>query len=211
MSALTDIQRQALEMFFDLDESEGFVIAGGVGLLLTGLTTRPTEDIDLFATGAARTVIAAGDAFEASCTARGWTVDRIQDAESFRRIAIETRGEPLLVDLAIDSAPSDPPTVTVVGPTYAPTELAARKLLALFDRAAARDFVDLHAISERLDLHDVLAAAEVIDEGFDIGVLVEMLAHVDRFDDEELRRLGANPSTLREFTRAWSVELENSA
>ena len=34
--------------------------------------------------------------------------------------------------------------------------LAARKVLALFDRAEARDFVDVHTLSQRFDLDDLL-------------------------------------------------------
>jgi hypothetical protein len=40
--------------------------------------------------------------------------------------------------------------VTAAGPTLAPEELAGHKLLALFDRAAARDFADIYADSARI-------------------------------------------------------------
>jgi predicted nucleotidyltransferase component of viral defense system len=35
------------------------------------------------------------------------------------------------------------------GPTFALEELAGRKLLALFDRAEARDFADVYDIAQR--------------------------------------------------------------
>ena len=57
--------------------------------------------------------------------------------------------EDLIVDLALEAAPSMPATVSILGPTFAPDELAGRKLLALFDRAAARDFADVFQLSER--------------------------------------------------------------
>ena len=57
--------------------------------------------------------------------------------------------EDLIVDLALEAPPSMPATVSILGPTFAPDELAGRKLLALFDRAAARDFADVFQLSER--------------------------------------------------------------
>jgi predicted nucleotidyltransferase component of viral defense system len=86
-----------------------------------------------------------------------------------------------------------------VGPTYPPRELAARKLLALFDRAEARDFVDVHALSTRFDLEDLLALARDLDEGFTAALLAEMLASHRRFTDDELADLGGDPPRLRAF------------
>jgi hypothetical protein len=48
-SPLTDLERAVLELFFGLPESRGFVLAGGAALVATGLTERPTKDVDLFA------------------------------------------------------------------------------------------------------------------------------------------------------------------
>ena len=46
------------------------------------------------------------------------------------------------------NAPPDlPASVTAAGPTLAPEELAGHKLLALFDRAAARDFSDVYVLA----------------------------------------------------------------
>ena len=50
--------------------------------------------------------------------------------------------EDLLVDLVLDSAPGRPASASVAEPTFAPDELAGRKVIALFDRGAARDFID---------------------------------------------------------------------
>jgi len=49
----------------------------------------------------------------------------------------------VVTDLAVDTPPDFPASSTAAGPTLAPEELAGRKLLALFGRAAARDFADV--------------------------------------------------------------------
>ena len=64
------------------------------------------------------------------------------DSPTFCRLLATDWSDELLVDLAIDSPPHDLPTVTLLGPTMGPLELAGRKLLALFGPAEARDFAD---------------------------------------------------------------------
>lgn len=46
--SLTPIQIEVARAFFQLPQSEGYVLAGGAALLANGLISRPTEDIDLF-------------------------------------------------------------------------------------------------------------------------------------------------------------------
>lgn len=207
---LTDLQQAALELFFSLPESAGFVLAGGAALVATGLTTRPTRDIDLFGSDLAAGVAAAADALEAACAQRDWTTERIRNSATFRRLVVRSPVEEVLVDLAIDSPPLGPPTVTAVGPTYAPDELAARKVLALFDRAEARDFVDVHALSEHFDLDHLLDLAAKLDGGFTPTLLAEMLATHHRFTDEDFADLGGDPPRLRAFADQWGRQLPQS-
>ncbi len=47
--ALTPLQIRVARIFFDLDTSDGFLVAGGAALLASELIARPTEDLDLFA------------------------------------------------------------------------------------------------------------------------------------------------------------------
>ena len=42
-STLTELQRLVLELFFELPEADGFVLAGGAALVASGLTERPTH------------------------------------------------------------------------------------------------------------------------------------------------------------------------
>jgi hypothetical protein len=41
-------QIEVANAFFDLVESQGFVVAGGAALVALGLSTRPTQDLDVF-------------------------------------------------------------------------------------------------------------------------------------------------------------------
>lgn len=203
--ALNVLQVSVLRLFFSLPESNGFILAGGAGLVAAGLSTRPTDDIDLFAPTAS--VAAAGDALDLASQERGWTVMQVQNAPTFRRLVISAAtGDQVLVDLARDAGPRSAPMVTTVGPTYPPEELAARKVLALFDRAALRDFVDVANVVNRYGKDQLLQLAAEIDAGFDPDVFAEMAHTLDRFSDDEINQF-ADAATIRSFFQGWVDEL----
>ena len=54
-----------------------------------------------------------------------------------------------------------------------PDEVAADKTLALFGRVAARDLVDVAALTDRYPLQQLCALAEEKDTGFDPSVLAD--------------------------------------
>lgn len=183
------------------------MLAGGAALVATGLTDRPTNDIDLFGADLAQGIAPPADALEAACVEHGWTIERVRDTATFRRLIVRRAADELLVDLAIDSPPLGTPTVTAFGPTYPPEELAARKVLALFDRAEARDFVDVHTLSEHFELDHLAELAGQLDRGFTDGLLAEALASHQRFTDGELEELVADPPELRAFADRWRNRL----
>lgn len=103
-----------------------------------------------------------------------------------------------------------PATASVAGPTFAPEELAGRKLIALFDRAAARDFVDVYSLARHFGKPALLARATLIDLGFDIQVLASMMDHLDAYSDVDLSldpRITDIPA-LRAFFADWAADLQ---
>ncbi len=111
----------------------------------------------------------------------------------------------VLVDLAIDSPPHATPTMTVLGPTLAPVELAGRKLLALFGRAEARDFADVYLLAQRFGKEALMQEAELLDAGFDRTILAQMIGTLGRFADDEIP-LGDIPAA-KAFFGDWIDEL----
>jgi hypothetical protein len=182
---LTAFQVQVAQLFFSLPEAAGFLLAGGAGLVAQHLTTRPTQDLDFF-TGVGGTGIAAArDALEAAAHGRGWTIEKVRDEATFCRLVVHGNDD-LLVDLALDSPPEHPATASLIGPTFAPRELAGRKVVALFDRAEARDFADVFELSQHFSKEDLLAEASEVDRGFDWHIFAEMLRSLARFRDADL-------------------------
>lgn len=192
-------------MFFGLKASQGFVVAGGAGLLASELINRPTEDLDLFASAPTESVTAARDSFVKALDRRGWEYGLLVDSPTFCRVVVRDVRDEVLVDLALDSPPMSSPTMTVLGPTLAPLELAGRKLLALFGRAEARDFADVYVLVQRYGKSRVLEQAAALDAGFDLSVLGQMMRTLDRFDDDEIPLPSAQVAEARTYFAAWAA------
>ncbi len=205
-TALTAFQLEVARLFFSLPRSQGFLLAGGAALAAQHLTDRPTQDLDFFTRIGAGDLASARDALEAAVVSRGWNVRRLRDSDTFCRLII-SGPEELLVDLALDSPPADPPTTSPAGPTFSLQELAGRKLLALFDRAEARDFADVYALSKRFAKTTLIERAREIDPGFDQPVFADMLATMRRFRDDDLPVPAQEIPALRQFFERWQQEL----
>ncbi len=164
-AVLTAFQIEVARVFFALPATQGFLLTGGAALVAQQLSARPTQDLD-FLTTRGGYVPAARDEFETAAAARGWSVTRIRDEPQFCRL--QAHGpEDLLVDLLVDAPPSQPSVASLLGPTLGPEALAGRKLLALFDRAAPRDFVDVYVLVRRYGRELLLDRAAAVDLGFD--------------------------------------------
>jgi len=187
-AGLTPFQIAVAELFFSLPESDGFLLAGGAALAAQHLTSRPTRDLDLFTRSGHATVPAARDAFELAAAGHGWSVRRIRDDITFCRLVVSGE-EPLLVDLALDAPPQLPPSQSIAGPTFGLEKLAGRKLLALFDRAEARDFADVYILVQRYGTATLLSRAAQVDPGLNPTILADMIGSLARFDDADIATL----------------------
>lgn len=203
---LTAFQIAVASLFFSLPTSEGFLLAGGAALAAQQLTSRPTHDLDLFTRAGATSVPEARDAFEAAARSRGWAVERLRDAETFCRLVVHGDDD-LLVDLALDSPPTMPPSASFAGPTFGLEELAGRKVIALFDRAEARDFADVFALAQRYPKNLLIQRAAEVDAGFDLIVLTTMMGTLSRFRDDEIPIDAELTQEIRAFFEKWRTEL----
>lgn len=89
------------------------------------------------------------------------------DQNDFVRLLITGSGESLIVDLGRDSPAEQPVDATDLGPTLSLRDLTARKTLALFGRAEARDFTEVYDLARRFGRDQLLDWAAEDDPGFD--------------------------------------------
>jgi hypothetical protein len=86
-------------------------------------------------------------------------------------------------------------------------ELAVDKVLALFGRAEARDFVDLVALEPRYGLERLCELAVQKDLGFDPGVFADMLTRFDRLRRDEFELEDTQYERLRGEVARWREQM----
>ena len=197
-------------MFFSLPASDGFLLAGGGALLASGLTSRPTQDLDFFGEKGRVNVGEMSEQFLKAVEVRGWECDVLQSDAFFVRLQVKGTGE-VLVDIAIDVAAQYPSQFSILGPTFNHEELAGRKLLALFDRAEARDFADVFVLAQSFSKELLIVRASEIEISLEFDVLAQMMRSIVRFSDSDLPIDESLLKDLRFFFEEWANELDPMA
>lgn len=198
---LTPIQRRIATIIGGLPEAEQFALAGGAALIARGDVERQTRDLDFFGP-AASDVDRLVPAAERALMDAGMDVRRIREGAGFVRLEVRGGGEVTEIDLAAD-ARLMPIERGELGPILAGEELAVDKVLAVFGRAEARDFIDLAAVADRYGLAYLCRRALAKDKGFDPQVFREMLHRFDRLPRDEFEIPDSGYQRLRETIERW--------
>ena len=202
---LTPLQERVARIVSSLPEAAGFALAGGAALVVGRAVDRSTKDLDFFGPSAdeVQSLLAA---LEPALTDAGLTVRRERVTTSFVRLTVTADNDTTEVDLAAD-ARMRPTRSGPLGPMLALEELAADKLLAPFDRAQARDFVDVAALVERFGLDRLCELAKEKDPGFSRPVLRDMLGGFGRFDQTDFGLDHSTYAHLAQDVRRWHTTL----
>jgi hypothetical protein len=202
---LSDVQQRVAQLVGQLPEAAEFALAGGAALVLAEVVERQTRDLDYFGP-TADAVGTLAHAIEMALTVRGLDVRRERSNTGFVRLIVSDGGDTTELDIAVD-ARIRPVETGPFGPTLALEELAADKLLALFDRAQARDFIDVEALVRRFGLDRLCALAAEKDRGFSRSGLVEALGTFDRFTATDLGTDEPGRQRLATAVRQWERQL----
>lgn len=126
---------------------------------------------------------------------------------TFARVAVhDTAGDAVLVEMGSDYRLT--PTVeTRVGPALSSKELGADKVLALFGRAEARDFVDVYHLAAIHGIEAMLGWAAQKDTGFDPYYFAVAMDQLDRHGREEFAVDDATMAALRDFFAQLRADL----
>lgn len=206
---LSGFQRQLLELVAGLSEADRFALAGGAALILRGTVERGTNDLDFFIghrdmpPGAILRVV---EATEAALDAAGlaWTRDAV--SETFARLTVAGPDEECRIDFATDVRIRDPDR-TGSAAVLSLEELAADKMLALFGRAAARDFQDVAALRQHFGWQRLFALAVEKDAGFTPERFLDAVVAFDRLEPDEFDLPPADYQRLRDQVRDWQHQI----
>jgi hypothetical protein len=191
------IHRRLAQIGLRVGGPYGFALAGGHAIAAHGILERPSEDVDLFPTAVGEVI--------AAYRADGLEVQVDLRLDTFARLHVTDPGQPdrqHRVELVANWR-AQPPVQMDIGPVLHPDDVMAGKMDALYNRAAARDFLDVDAAitSGRYTLDQLCDLAHEADAGFDRQLFAAML---DRLDDEDFTEYGVGPehvAALRQRSR----------
>jgi hypothetical protein len=193
-------------------ERYGFALAGGYAVQAAGFLQRPSEDIDLFTIWERRNEFeTAVGAIVAAYRAAGLHVEAERRHDTFTRLTVTDGVQSAKVELGVDLRANEPVRISV-GPVLHPDDAVANKMGALYERALARDFIDIHAVlrSGRYDEAGLIKLAERADITFDRAVFADALAQAQLLDDDDFAQyglVGAHLDDLRRRFAAWRADL----
>lgn len=202
-SELARVGLGALECF-------GFALAGGYALAAHGLVDRTSEDVDLFTNRLdpdefTRAVEAITNAYNQA----GYEVDLVRRADLFARLLVGD-DDPVRVELAYDWR-SRRPALLDIGPVLDRDDAVAGKVLALWGRGQARDYIDVHAaLVGAYSESQLLELAARADDGFDHHDFGRVLVAVDDRSQASFADYGLDETetnALRDRLRTWGNAL----
>ena len=205
---LPEFQERVASVAFSVAEADGFALAGGSALIAHGVVDRTTNDLDCFGPS-----LDAVDRFwpavKMQLESNGFAVEVRVAAHGFAKLVVQdvATGEVTQVDVGFDPVRNDAVRMEF-GPVRAMADLVADKLLALFGRAAPRDFVDVFALRQRFTRREMEAGARSKDRGFDLTVLGEAFGVLGSLPRSSFEVDDARFLRLVEEFRDWRAELQ---
>lgn len=199
--ALSRSQRRIVADVMSVVASDGFVIAGGMALIVAGVSSRPTHDLDAFS-ATCDDVAKVADRLIEQLQGSGYLVEVHRSDPAFARMTVSTgkyRRTVLVVELGRDHQ-LFAPVGSTLGPTLSIRELAANKVLAAFGRREPRDLVDLASLADAISLRQAVVDARTKDSGFSRDPFVEMVTRTLLVRDD-LWSEGSDPDAVRDFAR----------
>jgi len=216
LEIITPLQKEILKIFPEIEDSNAFYLTGGTALAAFYLTHRKSNDLDFF-TGEENILTPFSFRLEKKLRDQQINTERRRGLHSFVELVVNKGDESTLIHIAQD-APFrlEPPIELPEFPGLkidSLVDIASNKLLALFQRATLRDFIDIyflikenHFTSEKL-----IKLAKEKDPGFELywlGVAFERI-NVFSFDSPDMLLL-IKPCAMKDLLSLfnnWRAEL----
>lgn len=216
MKIISTVQEKILRSFAGIKDSDQFYLTGGTALAYFYLKHRQSNDLDFF-TSTQEILDPFSHQLEDYLKANGFQCQRQRGLHSFVELVATLSQETTLIHLALDSDFRFEPTQEF--PSYPKLrvdslfDIASNKLLALFGRAALRDFVDIYFLIQKkcFSKKQLTDAALRKDPGFDLywlGVAFERI-HTFSVDSPDMLMVldPVGLKQLQEFFDEWRREI----
>jgi hypothetical protein len=214
MAMGSEFQAEVARVALAAARDHGFALAGGNGLAMHGVISRPTEDVDLFAPGDGAVQAAAG----LVAAALGEAGFRVADVTSGSDLAeafygfdqdmtdfeVSRGGQAVQLQL-VRFHRSRPAVMMDIGPVLHLDDLLGTKVSALATRAEPRDYMDVAAALRTCDRRHLLELARRADPDLADEEFAEAMQRLDRLPDNVLREAyQLTPAQVRDLRAAFS-------
>ena len=182
---ITASQREFLQYFSKIPDSEHFYLTGGTALSEFYYGHRRSYDIDLF-TGIEGLILPFSRILERDLKKSDFSLIIIRRTYSFMECEIGYKKEKIKVEFAYDSPfrfkkPVNSELGVIVNDYK---DIIVDKLLAFFGRSEPRDAVDLFFILQKENIEELMKWAKQKDPGFDKYYLAVAFERVQDFPDD---------------------------
>jgi predicted nucleotidyltransferase component of viral defense system len=202
---LSPLQERVAAVVNALPDAEELALAGGAALISWDIGDRMTRDLDFFAKHR-ETVDRLAPVAEQALRSEGLDVEVVRASPGFVRLQISDDNEATELDLAWDYRMRELQH-TQHGRVLDRDELAADKMLALYGRAEARDFVDVYRLRALYSRERLCGLAREKDRGFEASAFAEALRGIDRRDRIEFDVDATTFDALTREFREWQRDL----
>ena len=216
MRIISKVQEAVLKNFGSVADSSQFYLTGGTALAYFYLKHRQSNDLDFF-TSEQGVILPFSHQIENHLKANGFEAERKRGLHSFVELIVTLNKETTIIHIALDAPFRFEPTKEF--PEFphlrvdSLADIASNKLLALFGRAALRDFIDVHCLVTKgsLSKEQLIDGARQKDPGFDLywlGVAFERINTFDQNASEILMLIDPLPiQELQLFFNQWRRDI----
>ena len=198
------LHRELLQIGFGAGSDLGLVLAGGYALAAHELVDRPSRDID-FATATAIPLPDVVTRLVAAYEEAGFAVDVVEAAPRMARMIVSTGPGTCEVNLLKEAI--GPPAWLSIGPVLALDDAVGLKMRALHERAAHRDYIDIHAANAQLSWEELESRGARHTPGFSLEELADRLGAIEERDDHTFAACGLDDAAIAQL-RHWAVSWE---
>jgi len=184
MTILTVFQNKFLKAFFDTHLKNDFFLTGGTALAEFYLQHRLSDDIDLFTINQKLSFDQANAELLKIINSFGAKIEHQVLGPSFIQYILRIKNSSLKIDVVKDTLPHFG-TVKEVNEIRVDSleNISVGKLLALFGRGDAKDFIDLYfllKIEKKITLEEIFSMAKKKDFGLEEFYLADMMTKVSQ-------------------------------
>ncbi|MBI4688931.1 MAG: nucleotidyl transferase AbiEii/AbiGii toxin family protein [Nitrospirae bacterium] len=204
---MTELQLEIINALKGIEEAKEFYFTGGSALSAYYLHHRVSEDIDFF-TSTEDLIQLISKKLKIELEKKGIAVNPIRNFKSFVEMIAKRGEESMKIQFALDSPYRLDKTQNIEGTIVDSfIDIAVGKLLALFGRAAERDFVDIYFLIKegKFNLDELINKASEKDPGMDKYYLAIAFEQVRELPDtsEELKLRLLKPLDVKELKRLF--------